>query len=286
MKKLFSILLTLLSVAGVYALPVGNPWDASLLGEGLIYEVYDNCGPCGGWLDLFSFRFGFYGDYVFDRHLKFKSFSVQDFSKAKIFTNAGYLAVNVWKRFDVFATLGATSMDWETRTGALLPVSINSSIPVYIESNERFSWSVGGRATLWECGCLGVGLEGQYFQACPDINYIRTESFPPTYLYNVKAKYKEWQVGLGAAYWVDIGWYGTGLVPYAAIKWSQVNEKIQRTFVTLPGTGTFTTFDPDNQKNWGYAVGLSLVGCKVASVTVEGRFADEKAVHVNSQIRF
>ncbi len=72
MKKIIFTILTILSCGGAYALPVGNPSDASLLYDGLIWEGHcaDMCDPCVTWCDAFSVRIGFYGDYVFNRHMQ------------------------------------------------------------------------------------------------------------------------------------------------------------------------------------------------------------------------
>ena len=48
----------------------------------------------------------------------------------------------------------------------------------------------------------------------------------------------------------------------------------------------YTLNDLRSKKGWGYSVGMSLTLCDMIGVTVEGRWASEKAVSVNSQFRF
>ncbi len=79
--------------------------EASLLHDGLFWEGHcgaDPCDPCLTWCDAFSLRVGFYGDYVFNRHMRIhhpsggNSHQLETF---QLFTNAGYLALNLWEPF-------------------------------------------------------------------------------------------------------------------------------------------------------------------------------------------
>lgn len=287
MKKLFVTVLSFLACGAAYALPVGNPSEASLLWDGIVFEGYcaDPCDPCGCWWDALSFRVGFYGDYVFERHLKVDGTapSLRNNSKidhTTIMTNAGYLALNFWNRFDVFATLGGTHISMEAQDSVFFfAPQFSSSGNFIVESNTAFSWSAGARATLWECGCTALGIEGQYFQTRP--NLVRAESFG---LFDVspdtRFKHAEWQVGLGVSH--RIGFF----VPYIAAKWSQERMSFGSDVYTTPAGSAFSVPNLKSYKRWGYAVGFSLVGCEKLSVSAEGRFGDERALYVNGQIRF
>lgn len=279
-------MLTVLACGSAIALPVGNPSDASLLCDGLFWEgncCMDPCDPCASWCDAFSFRFGFYGDYVFNRHMEVRNGDDGDGRRIERFalnTNAGYLALNLWNRFDVFATLGASDYSLNTNADSFVGVIVGPRAEV--TTTTTFSWSVGGRATLWECGCTALGIEGQYFQFTPDIERVTIASAASVYPNNFSTKYREWQVGLGVSHRINM------LVPYIAVKYARarLSNNNDRTLtldgITLvDGLGTWRA-----QKHWGYAVGVSLVDCEKMSVTAEGRFADEKAFHVNAQIRF
>lgn len=288
MKKLIATLVTFMTTVSAYALPVGNPWDASLLSEGLILEGYclDYCDPCSSWWDAWSVRVGFYGDYVFNRHTQVDLRERDDsIHSTKIFTNAGFIALNFWERLDLFATFGGTELQFETRSNVLGRAGINYIVK--FETDTHFSWSVGLRGTIWECGYLGVGVEAQYFHTRPELNLIWGEAENPFYFQNSdRAKYQEWQFGLGASYRINIGWCSTALIPYVAAKWDRVHISFDHLRVAATSGGTYTLDNLENERDWGFALGLTLVGCHKASVTVEGRFANEHAVYVNTQFRF
>jgi major outer membrane protein len=281
MKKSLITLLTVLASGSAYALPVGNPSDASLLCDGLLWEGHcaDPCDPCLAWYNAFSFRLGFYGDYVFNRHLEIDTNEDDsDIEHTRISTNAALLTANLWDRLDLFATLGATSFDIDTNAFAF--GGTNGS-RLELESETNFSWSVGLRGTVWECGCTSLGIEGQYFFMRPDMRRVTQGADTSVYPDNIiDAKYREWQIGAGISHRINI------FVPYVAVKWSRARLTFDNGIpnpTTLPGVKLFNT---KNKKDWGWALGVSLVDCEKASLTVEGRFSDEKAVHVNGQIRF
>ncbi len=280
MKKLYVTLLTFLACGSAYALPVGNPSDASLLCDGLLFEGHcgDPCDPCLSWLDAISIRVGFYGDYVFNRHMEVdRNEDDSDIEHTKLFTNAGYVAANIWDRLDVFATFGATNLFIDTNGSAFGIPAVGSRF--VLETKSHFSWSAGVRGTIWECGCTSLGAEFQYFYTRPRVKRITEAALISDYPDNfLTSKFYEWQFGVGFAHRINI------FVPYIAVKWSRAHFKFDNARpAPLPG---IILFDLENKKDWGYAVGVSLVDCEKASLTVEGRFGDEKAVHVNGQIRF
>lgn len=265
MKKLTLILLTLVAHTA-FALPVGNPSDATVLYENLVLCWGDPCDPCQSWENAFNVRFGFYGDYVFNRHIKFAHGA--PFDRFRLSTNAGYLILSLNNRLDLFSTLGASSFSIDTSTS-----SINSGIEggrAKIDSSTAFSWSAGARLTLLELGDTTLGLETQYFQFKPLITRVSVTDAFGIYT-NQHIKYWETQVGLGISHRID------NLVPYAAIKWSNAKAK---------STDMAAMAHLKSSKRWGVAIGTTLVACEKASVTAEGRFGDEKALHVNAQIRF
>jgi len=286
-------MLTLLTCGAAYALPVGNPSEASLFLHG---AWWDNCGascdpcdPCFSWCDAWSFRLGYYGDFVFNRHLQLKGDDNDgaDIDKTTISTNAGYLALNICDRVDVFGTLGATTIHllsnaWNLAgTGPLTP----PGTAVGFESD--FSWSVGARGTLWDCDCFAVGLEGQYFQTNPNLDYV-LDYATGTQLYpnDQSVTYSEWQVGLGASYRFATNCPSIALVPYVAVKWAGSQLTGLDGLAFTEGTDTLTLANLQNAKLWGWATGISLTLCDVIGVNVEGRWGDEKAIAVNGQFRF
>ncbi|MCH9620297.1 MAG: hypothetical protein SP4CHLAM17_12460 [Chlamydiales bacterium] len=279
--------LTILSFGAAYALPIGNPSEASLYTNGLWWgnNCCEPCDPCFSWCDAFSIRAGFYGDYVFNRHMEIKSggTDLSDIDKTEVYTNAGMLVLNVCDWVEAFVTLGATDLRILTDGGSF---STDTTM-VQLDFETDFSWSIGGRATIWECDSFGVGVEGQYFRTTPNVDsLIRYASGNIVYFNsNNTATYSEWQVGLGASYKWQTGCPGFALTPYMGLKWAGSTLDMNDLAFTFDSVA-YTLRTLDAKKLWGYAVGVTATVCDTVGATVEGRFADEKAVSATMQIRF
>jgi len=277
----------------VWALPVGNPSEASLLSSGLCWEnISDSCYeqicscPSGyvkpGLYDSTSFRIGFYGDYVFQRNLKMQALKGHGYSyinQSQLFTNAGYLALNFYDRVDLFGTLGASRWNLAGNASAF-----NAEAGTFEEiySDPGLSWSVGTRVTLWECTGTALGGEFQYFQFRTPIEYVSNSGFYDIGQDNGMSQYAEWQFGLGIShrFWEHV-------IPYAAVKWSSARLTLGDAIyenIALSTDAILTR--AKTALLWGYAVGLSLTTCDRGALTVEGRFGDESAFYVNGQFRF
>src|SRR5262245_1833417 len=113
MKKLILTTLVCLSMGIAYALPLGNPSEASLFKRGVLLGA-SQCNkrdPCCFWFDAWNVRLGYYGDFVFNRNLKIDGEGLdqgEDIEITQIFTNAGYLVLNLCDKLDIFGTLGAS----------------------------------------------------------------------------------------------------------------------------------------------------------------------------------
>jgi len=282
MKKLFTTMLTVLAGGTAFALPVGNPSEASLLCDGICWEGHcgDACDPCLGWADAFSIRLGFYGDYVFQRNLKMKgsggsSNGYHYINSTRLYTNAGYLAANFWDKVDLFGTLGASNLGLGAESTALSSRTTGDHGDTSIFVNPGLSWSAGIRATLWECGCTAFGGEFQYFQFNSTLDSVVHDNTVFPAVGSNSAKYAEWQFGLGVSHRINF------LVPYIAVKWSSARlnfGKYSVDLLTLNSTKTALL--------WGYAVGVSVIDCEKAAITGEARFGDESAAYINGQFRF
>ncbi len=274
----------MLSCAGANALPVGNPTDASMLCDGLFLEGQcgDFCDPGMTLLDAFSMRFGFYGDYVFNRHMEVRSKGRRaSIDTTRLNTNACYIAANLWDRLDLFANLGETRISLDAK-GKSFRNTRRPEALLEIKTRSAFSWGLGMRGTIWECGCTMLGAEVQYFCTHPHLDRIRLASRESVYPSSkIKAEYREWQIGAGISHRIQM------CVPYIALSWSHSKLNFgKKTFYQFPNLGTINLDSVDSIKGWGYAVGVSLIDCERKSLTVEGRFASERALYVNGQIRF
>jgi major outer membrane protein len=288
----------MISSGQLTALPLGNPLDASWLKEGVLWAANrcDVCDPCLSWSDVWSLRIGYYGDIVFDRRLEVdEPPNDSDIRRSRLFTHAAYLAFNLCDRFDIFGTLGTTKFHIETPGSAFdLTVVAGSRYndTVEVESETEFSWSLGVRATLWECGQFGLGAEAQYFYTRPRLNYLAVAPFNVSYFaHDARTHYREYQFGLGATYKIPIASCKTFVVPYVGAKWSFARLNMDDYLITLtsPFLETAVTASMHNLETHhhiGGIIGITLVGCEIWSLTAEGRFADELAFHINSQLRF
>ncbi len=199
----------------------------------------------------------------------------KNMTQSELYTNAGYLALNIWDRFDVFCTLGTTNAYIKGSSAAFNLIGVigknaaieagdrpNASISnafVELYTDAEFSWSVGARGALWECGCATLGAEFQYAQAKPEISQINvvsnvaqfsiahpkgfvgedaklplptvsTTSTQPnlTKTKSISANYSEWQVGLALAYRLNF------ISPYVGIKWSRAKIDFDGAYIAQP----------------------------------------------------
>lgn len=282
MKKIVLFATALLGFSQLQALPVGNPSEPSCFyNKDCERQWY--CDACGQYLvfDFFNFRLGYYGDFVFNRHLETVAGRQIDYSR--ISTNAAYLAVNFLETFEVFSSLGASKLSFNTSFG---PFNATNPGPKFdFETSTSFSWSVGARGTIWEWGCLSWGFEGQYFACNPPVKrmFLRTnvDEYPGE---SSRRKYSEWQVGSGFSYR-----YNDYFIPYIAAKYSSAFWAFHNQFFNLTNSASSAIIPNCRSSNhWGYAVGVTFAPfhCNNIAVTAEGRFGDETAFYINAQMQY
>jgi major outer membrane protein len=322
MKKL-PMLAALAILPYLQALPLSNPMDSAILTDGLLN---DDC-TLSSFFHLpaicqkINYRLGFYGDYVFERNIEIlqglsQSADNKDLLKTCLNTQAALISLNYNDRWEVFGTLGASSLAFKgdckvfnVRPRSNLNPPLSGTVSV--NTNPNFSWSLGSKGVLWSFGCTQIGFEAQYF--CFKSNFKTIEmsnnlqgifssppapplpnnwvismeglSYPNSLL---SANYKEWQLGLGMAH--QVGW----AIPYAGIKAASArldmdNAKLGIQSATIPGYPTNTSpifYNGRSAKTWGYAIGCSIAPQTKGEFTIEGRFGDEKACYVDCQFRF
>jgi len=283
MKKNLALILSLLTCCIGYALPVGDPAAASLFHQGVY--IKKSCDDCSSW----SFRTGFYGNYVFNRYLEIDDSQGRkgEIPTTKINTNSGYLVLNFCDRVDLFSSIGASSLTLRYHRGidSLVPTSTPEQSAVF---ETAFSWSIGGRATLWKCRGFYLGLEGEYFCTSPEVKRLDliNRFF---YTDNTRVPYREWQIGLGTSYVLMMGCPTAQLVPYVAIKASRASLSNFSSLAENPGGSlSFVYVLPKliSQKSFGYVIGTTLALYDMIAITAEGRFGDEQALYINGQFRF
>jgi hypothetical protein len=271
MKKMLFLVCGLSLTSLVSGLPVRNPADPVLYRQGVFLN--DSCF-------CFDLRGGFSGDYVFNRYMRIHHADrSKTIRKTRIITNAGYIVLNLCDFIDVFTALGQSYIRYDTPQVAFNTMVGGNQI-MYIRSSTRFSYSVGG-AIAKQFGCWGIGLNGAYFRTKPRFDNERTEGGTTVYEENEFIRYWEWQGALGASYRINISDCVTAAIPYAAWTFSLARETTNDLFI-----GGFEFFDLKNDRVYGLAIGVTLLGCEKWSITGEGRFFNESAFHCNLQARF
>ena len=236
-------------------------------------------------LDFLSLRFGYYGDFVFNRKLKVDGRGTgfhKNISSTKLFTNAGYLVLNICDRVDLFSTLGETRLSVATNG---LTWSRAANYQTYFNSKESFSWSAGARLMLLHRGPWLLGMEGQYFTShCPiDFfsNYVDERARYP----RNHSKYLEWQLGVGLSYTICPCSAFT-VVPYTGLKWDKC-KYITHQFRFIDGSGIANTiFNLKAQRYWGIPLGVTVMFNAAFSLEVETRWLDERAFTAKAQMQF
>jgi len=220
--------------------------------------------------------------------------------RTKIWTNAAYLALNFCDRYDIFTTFGQSKIRLESFGNAFLVQHNPALLPEIdfpqnrldeIDFESHFSWSIGARASLWECCCFGVGGEVQYFRTTPNLNYASDRAVFLEYRQDVKSTYDEWQVGLAAYYRLSLNCsFLSSTVPYVGIKWSDAYFDMGNALIPdstgISITHSLTLINQHSYRHFGYVVGVTTVFCNRLELSVEGRFRDERALYVNGQVRF
>jgi|GEM_PF-403906 len=290
MKKLTLALLLFVAITKVDALPVRNPADAALYRRGLFFNNECCVAPdaCFSWTDNLSFRLGFSGDYVFDRKMETDQtpYRPGTLAQTKIYTSAGYIALNYCNCLELFSTLGATRMEWLLIDPMLSPLFPSQSPTAVFKSG--FSWGVGANLICLQCDYFTVGLEGEYFQTHPELSYITLTGIYPT---QSSITYHEWQVGAGISSILCFCDNAISIVPYLAIKVARA-KSTQKFVGDLLRFGSPVVFSdivlPSlRSTHWlGYAIGATFSLREAIGITVEGRWVDETALSVNGTFRF
>lgn len=266
MKK---VVLFLWQVA--FALPVGNPSDPALYSRGL-WDGMGCADSCWGyWKECFHFRLGYYGDFVFNRHVEeyIDGEAAGDVVDFRIITNGGTVTLDCgW--LDIYGLIGATEFNFFGKHELFA-----SSFGWFSTS---FCWSVGARATLWQCGNFDLGIAGQYFRTrIPFETSVLTSTGGVFHFNEDTMRWYEWQGSLAVSYtFCDVS--DNCFVPYAGIKAAGADLE------SFDLAGGFP--DLKSKKLWGYAIGMTAILCNTMGIAVEGRWADEKALFVNGQISF
>ncbi|MFN0064923.1 MAG: hypothetical protein ACKVOH_01665 [Chlamydiales bacterium] len=281
MKRLFLLLAFL--EAALFALPLDNPTQASFFTSGVFFDPckVNPCDPFFVWADAVRFRVGYYGDFVFDRRMEEIRLGdkMGSVNKASLSTNAVELVSNIYNWMEVFATFGVTNLSYQTH-------AVDSGLFSRLECSPSFSWSVGGRGTLFQCGYFRLGGEGQYFRLEPDVNRFFNLGAGQVLYFNSTNHmvYEEWQIGfaLSAQFMTAAR---TSLVPYLGLTISQ-GKLLLKNFQFVYNGVVHMLPDMLPRDIWGFAMGMTCLVRDAMGITLEGRWNNETALFVNGQFRY
>jgi hypothetical protein len=256
MKRLLLGLIALQSaVFGMYS---SNPADPQILDEGLLLSQ-DN------WAVL---KVGYQGDFVWDRKLRAYKLSNGPLDDFEIFASQGVVTFNALDRIEIYGTVGGMKAEFSQRPHD------DPQIRKY-GTEDNFMWGAGGRAIVLAVKHFALGVEGGYQWANLPVrwNTISGISYPA----QGKLLYREWQVGIGFSYQVDI------FTPYMAAKYSAVPSKMVNISPNILSPNHFWI---QSRQNFGLSLGCTLSPQKIFSIAVEVQLFDEQAMTLAGTLKF
>ncbi len=275
-----SVLFFLLLSSSLFALPVGNPAEASLICDGVFWDRWINCcgtgNPCCvDWWERVSIRVGYKGNFVYQRAFETDD-NGKDFEDFSMANNTAVLTLNYFEWLDLFGTFGAARFALEGNASIF---GGPSGSRLLIETGTDTSWSIGGRITLFRCKSFYVGLEGEIFGTNPHIFLVSLGESLTLYLsHSAHLPYREGTVALGTSFC-----WGT-FFPFANLKWSKVKiAKLDAPIDIGPISTRFS--DLKNKQSIGCTLGVTYLPCRAMALTLEGCFIDELTLGFNATIR-
>gem|GEM_PF-356161 len=155
---------------------------------------------------------------------------------------------------------------------------------VKLESEDKFTWGVGGKVLIWNFEKPKIKLVGDGSYRIADLDISKAVVVGQDVSFDsAKSRFlmQEWQLALLAAAEVDVDTSGKGevlgistMVPYAGLKYSQVYGRLRlvRSDATFYNPGEI-----ESDHNVGIFAGCDFVGPNSVSLNIEGRFLDETA---------
>lgn len=257
MKKWLFLLGISHSVFGMY---MGNPALPSVIEEGFFF-----CKE-----NAFSVKAGYQRDWVFDREMKGVSKVSGRMDDFEFLSDQGVLTFNIIDRVEVYGSAGAMRISASHR-----PMKTVRNV---YESHDQFMWGIGVRGLFATWGKGFFGADIAYEHAHPTMKWMTTNGVPVQPRAGSKITYNEWQVGLGAAYQIEL------FFPYIAVKYSNAGGQ----FKNLP-TGFIPNsrhFKTKNHRKFGMALGTTLSTGSRFSASVEARLIDEQSITLAADVKF
>lgn len=250
-----------LSFSSLSALLVGNPAQPALLGKGLWLR--------SSWC---SFRVGYMGDWVYQQRFE-DEFKLEGIDHTRthlqLSTYAGMATLNFTNRLDLYGIVGSSRMQ----------------IDEEIYTKRALSWAVGAKLVFLKHRNFFLGTDIKYFETNQKPKYFVVDGLPYNIVSDYRLKYKEIQAALGMSYraWI--------FAPYinATYILTHINPDPAVVLVRLPDMNEIVDVESKSiigKKHWGMAIGLTLLDCSKASLSVEWRAFNQNSIDVNGELRF
>ncbi len=245
------VALLFLSCSPAFALFLGNPASPNMVDQGFFISE-----------DAFTkAKVGYQLDVVFDRYMKSYAGAHSRVDRYQSIYNQGVATLNFLDRIEAYASLGAVDMQFSHRPR---PDHYRREY----QTNDRITWGVGGRILIYQWGDSTIGLEGGYQWAFPHIKWDALNG--TSYTTSATMRYREWQIGFGYAYTIDM------FIPYAAVKYSNAQAKVSSLRHNLELEHSH--FKMRNRDHWGLVLGCTLTPGRIIDLTFESRMIDEQAI--------
>lgn len=220
----------------------------------------------------FGFKLGFQNDYVLDKSLKVANKkSAEKIEVFNYYLQQGLLTFNFIDRFEVYGSLGSMKFRIEPRN--------SGTIRQVYDTKNQFSWGFGARGILFEFSNAVLGLDFKYQGCSPSLQSIISNGVPRASTGRAYLRYREWQIGLGLAYALDM------FSPYIGAIYNQSTAHYKRLPADLlPNHKKY--FSVNSQKKFGMAVGATFSTGKIFELDLEARMINETAVSAAANVRF
>jgi hypothetical protein len=254
-------LVSILQMGLAHAYFNGSPEIPEMIDEGFFYSKENP----------FSLRLGYQRDYTFNAKMKPNSIYNSNFNEFNSLMDQGVVTFTLFDLYEAYAGLGAVDFNIQQQ----LP---NSGIVNYI-TNQEFTFGVGGRFIIFQYDAFVFGVNGNYQYASPKVTSIVKNGMPLLTQDDSRILVHGWQIGLSAAYHVDI------FSPYIGVKY--LYEVAH--FENIP-SGVVSTFDTDfkatNRNPVGLFLGVLISSGRNFSVGIESRMIDESAATLTLDLKF
>jgi hypothetical protein len=252
-------LIALCSLNRGFALYFGNPAEPAAIQEALVIPE-----------DAFVFvKVGYETDLIFDKRLKCYDGASGRVDLFKTLMNQGVITLDFLDRFEVYGSVGATQSYFTHRPNS-------AHLMREYQTNSSTTWGVGGRVLLFEFKDFSVGMGGSYQWANPHVKWDALSG--DAFTTDARMKYREWQVGLGCAYQVEM------FIPYLAVKFSDVSAKVSSLRPNL--NLNHSSFRMRNRDRFGLVLGVTLAATRGFDMTIESRLIDEEALSIVLNMEF